>query len=219
MSPNPKSKLRFAAALSGMLLSLAINSLVPALLYIVLRSLRANDIAALAVAGAIPAVRTLALALWRRQVDWIGVYAVLGFAISLAVYIFLGKNALLLKIQGSLLTGTIGAVLLISVAVGKPLLLSLIQAAGQGGAAGTNGLDEVAADAASQKRVADRLSFITLMIGLMACGDMVAHIVLALALPTSSYVGLSPLATAVIVGSGVAVLWWTRRPNAAQAAN
>ena len=215
MSPNQNSKPRFAAALYGMLVSLAINSLVPAIVYLVLRSLLANDIAALVLAGAIPAVRTLALALWRRQVDWIGLYAVIGFAIALGIYIFLGQNTLLLKIQGSLLTGTIGVVLLISVAIRKPLLQSLIQASGQGQAAGTRPLDP--ADAASQKRLADRISFITLMIGLMTCGDMVAHIILALALPTTSFIGFSPLSTAVIVGVGIAVLWWTRRRNLARA--
>jgi hypothetical protein len=71
---------------------------------------------------------TMALWIWRRRVDWIGVHAVLGFAMACAISALLGGNALLLKVHGSLLTGTVGLVLLISVVVGRPLLLPLLQA-------------------------------------------------------------------------------------------
>ncbi len=60
------------------------------------------------------------------------------------------RNKLLLKIHGTLLTGTIGLVLLVSVLFRKPLLLPFFQAFGQSGPNGTTLLDRAAIDPASR---------------------------------------------------------------------
>ena len=61
--------------------------MLPLLIYALLRPLLASDIVALAFAAAVPALRTLALWVWRRRVDWIGLHAVLGFGLALAGYL------------------------------------------------------------------------------------------------------------------------------------
>jgi hypothetical protein len=67
------------------ILSLGINALLPLLLYALSRPLLASDAVALAIAAAIPALRTLILWIWRWRVDWIGAPAVLGFGLALAL--------------------------------------------------------------------------------------------------------------------------------------
>lgn len=66
-------------------INLAVNWFIPLVLVILLRSIYSNDAVALAIAGAIPAVRTLTILIWRRRVDWIGVLGVLGLTIGFTV--------------------------------------------------------------------------------------------------------------------------------------
>jgi hypothetical protein len=212
MSQTKEIPPRFRQIRGKLILSLVINGLLPLVLYALLRPLLASDAYALAIAGAIPAVRTMALWIGRRRIDWIGAYAVLGFAIALAVTVFLAGNAFLLKVHGSLLTGTIGLVLLISVAVRKPLLEPLFQAFTRG-AKGSRILEREAIDSASRQRIAQRIPIMTTVIGLAFFGDALAHVILALTLPTATFLVLSRLATIVILGGGVASLSWMRRHN------
>jgi hypothetical protein len=215
MSPTQPTRPQFATARNQLLLNLAINGLLPSIVYIGLRPQLPSDAAALAVAGAIPAVRTIAL--WRRRVDWIGVYAVLGFAVALALYTFLGGNALLLKIHGALLTGTLGLVLLASAALKRPLLLAVFQAFGPSDSNGASLFDSAALDPASRARIAARVTFSTTVIGLVLAADAVVHVILALTLSTDAYLGLARVTSLAIVGSGVALLWLRRQRNTALA--
>lgn len=204
---------RFRQIRGKLILSLVINGLLPLVLYALLRPLLASDAYALAIAGAIPAVRTVALWIGRRQIDWIGAHAVLGFAIALAVTALLAGNAFLLKVHGSLLTGTIGLVLLISVAIRRPLLEPLFQAVTHG-AEGRRVLERASIDSAGSKRISERIPIITGVIGLALFGDALAHVILALTLPTATFLVLSRLVTIAILGGGVASLSWMRRRNA-----
>ena len=212
MSQSKEIPTRFRQIRGKLILSLVINGLLPLVLYTLLRPLLASDAYALAIAGAIPAVRTMALWIGRRRFDLIGAYAVLGFAIALAVTAFLAGNAFLLKIHGSLVTGTIGLVLLISVVVRKPLLEPLFQGFTRG-AEGSSILERESIDSASRQRIAQRIPIITTMIGLAFFGDALAHVILALTLPTATFLVLSRLATIVILGGGVASLSWLRHHN------
>src|SRR5919205_1145456 len=118
---------RLHQARRNLILSLVINGLVPVVVYTLVHPLLATDASALAIAGAVPALRTLTLWLWRRRVDYIGVYAIVGFAIACAAAALSGGNGFLLKVHGSLLSGTIGVVCLLSVLIGQPVLLSFLQ--------------------------------------------------------------------------------------------
>ena len=213
MSNSNETKSQLSQVRYKLLLNLAINGLLPYIVYILLRPRLASDVPALAIAAAIPAVRTFALWLWRRRVDWIGIFFVLGFAIVLGISIFLNGNKLLLEIHGTLLTGVIGLVLLVSAILRKPLLLPFFLALGQNGSTGTNLFDQAPSSTISQARITRRISFTTAVAGLALFVNMIVHVALALTLPVAAYLGVSHLSTWAILGSGLILLWLTRQRN------
>jgi hypothetical protein len=190
-----------------LVLSLAVNGLVPLVLYTLLRRLFPDDAPALAIAGSVPAVRTMSLWAWRRRVDWIGVLAVLGFVVALAISALSTGSDLLLKVHGSLWTGAIGLVFLISVVIGKPLLLPLLQVFMRNDPELSSALEKRASNPASQKR----LTIITAVIGFVLIGDAVTHVILALTLPTEKFLITSRLVSWAILGTGAAFIWWIHR--------
>ncbi len=203
---------RLRTARTKVIVSLVVNGLLPLIVYTLVRPLLANDASALAIAGAIPAVRTVALWLWRRRVDWIGVHAVVGFAIAGAAAALSGGNSFLLKVHGSLLTGTIGAVCLISVVIRRPVLLPVLQAfAPSDRPASSAGATETSSTASQRSS-----AVVTAVIGCACLGDAVAHIILALTVPTGTFLIVSRVVTWSILGSGAALLWWMRRRTGAR---
>jgi len=179
----------------GLILSLIINGILPTIVYVLSRPIVPNDAGALAIAGAIPAIRTITVLIWRRRVDWIGVFALLGFSIALAVSAFSDGGTLILKIHEQLLTGTIGLVLLISVAINKPLLRPLLVALRGNDFKNTNNR---------------RVVLLTTALGLVLLGDAAIHVILALNVSTVTYLATSRIITWAMMGGVVAVLWWTR---------
>ena len=187
-----------------LLISLALNGLLPLIAYTLLRLAGVGDFLALALAAGIPAARTLVLWIWRRRLDWLGIQALLGFGLAAGGSVFLSGNPLLLEVHSSLLTGTLGLVLLFSVAMGKPLLQSLAQAfVGDDPRLAT----QMAGDLERRKR----LSLATLIAGVALLADTVAHVVLALTTPVAVFLGLSRVMNWVILGAGAAGVWWLRR--------
>lgn len=197
-----------------LILSLAINALLPLLLYALLRPLLASDAVALAFAATVPGLRTLVLWIWRRRVDWIGVHAVFGFGLALGLTVLLAGNVFLLKVHGSLLIGILGLVLLVSVAIRKPLLEPVLRVFERSGPQVPNVLEKASIDPASRKRIVGRLPLITTVVGLAFFVDALAHVILALTTPTATYLALSHLLTIAILGGGAAFLAWVRRRNA-----
>lgn len=198
---------RLRKARSTLILSLVVNGLVPLVVYTLVHPLFANEAIALAIAGAVPAVRTLALWLWPRCVDWIGVHAVVGFAIACAAAALSGGNSFLLKVHGSLLTGAIGAVCLISVIIGQPILLPVLQTFALSDRTPSSVGETGSSNAASRRSSA----ILTAVIGCTFLADAAAHIVLALTVPTGTFLVMSRVVTWAIIGGGAALLWWMRR--------
>jgi hypothetical protein len=194
-----------------LLVSLAINGLLPLAAYALLRLAGVSDLAALLVSAAIPAARTLALWAWRRRVDWLGVQALVGLGVAALGTLLLGGNPLLLggnplllEVHSFLLTGVAGVVLLFSAAIGKPLLLTLTQAL----LANKPELASRLADRPGRQRA---MTLATLFVGLALLADAVAHVVLALTIPVDMFASLSRVTNWLFIGSAVAVLWWLRR--------
>jgi len=140
-------------------------------------------------------------------------FFVLGFAIVLGISIFLNGNKLLLEIHGTLLTGVIGLVLLVSAALRKPLLLPFFKVLGQNTHRGTSLFERSASSQPDRVRIDHRISVTTTVIGLALLANMMVHVVLALTLPSAAYLGISHIATWAILGSGLALLWSTRQRN------
>jgi hypothetical protein len=139
-----------------------------------------------------------------------------GLRLRPGISLLLGGNALLLKLHETLLTGTLGLVLLVSVAIRKPLLRSLIQSFGGRAPNGAVIPGAGAPYPASQARIAARFSLITLAIGGALFANMLAHVFLALTFSTTAYLGASHVTTWIILGAAVAYLWWLRRVKTMQ---
>ena len=96
--------------------------ILPLLAYGILKLLHFSDTLALGVATAFPVILTAYTAIKKRKINPLGLIAICGFLISLvAVYLSHG-NDLAFKLWHPILTGSIGVVLLLSVAVKHPLM-------------------------------------------------------------------------------------------------
>src|SRR5262245_52392078 len=87
--PSPRERLRAMAP------SLVVNVVVSVFAYSLARPHVDSDTAALAIAGAIPALWTVAMLAWTRRLDPIGLLATTGFAIALIVTVVAGGRSLL----------------------------------------------------------------------------------------------------------------------------
>ena len=161
--------------LRGLIATFAVDWLVPLPVYFALLSYT-NVIAALAAASAIPVVHTTALFVWRRQVNWLGILAIVGFAGGLTTAL-LGGGVLSLKIYGSVITAALGAVFLISAAVKRPFLVAIV-----------NSLNIGDPQRFEKPLVRRRATVITIGFGVAFLYDAITHVVLALTLPTDTYV-------------------------------
>lgn len=177
-------------------ISLLINWLVPVILYTVLRSLITNDTVALALVIAIPVARTITMFMFQHRLDWIGVFGILGFAMALVVSALAGGSSLPLKLYHPILTGTLGIIFMVSVIIRKPLLLLILRFLKR---ENLQQLDEPA----FQKRV----SMMSLVFGFLLLIDSLAHIVMALTLPTGTFLGMSKLVTIAILMIIVGLRW------------
>ncbi len=185
--------------------SLVINAVIPLVLYLLLRPLFSDDDTLLAIAGAIPVARTVVVWATQRRVDWIGLYAALGFSIAVVVSVFSGGNTLLLELHEQLLMGTAGFVLLLSAIMNRPLLLPL--------------LETFRPDAPKQSRnvgVYKRVGAMTAALGLVLLGNALAHLILALTLPTDAYLVVSRVVTFGLLGGLIALAGWARRRGKGQ---
>lgn len=177
-------------------INLAVNWFVPLVLVILLRSIYHNDTIALAIAGLIPIVRTAVIVVWRRRIDWIGVLGVLGFAGAFTVSTLSGGSSLPLKLYHPVVTGVIGLTFLGSVAIGKPLMVIILQTFTHSGIERLSNLE-------SRKKLTNT----TVLVGFVFIIEAVIHIVMALTLSTVTYLFMSRIVTLV----GILVLVASRK--------
>jgi hypothetical protein len=194
---------RLANARSKIILAIAINAILPVVLYTLIRPGVANDATALAISGFVPVMRVIFMWLWRRHVDWIGVLSIVGFAFALAVSAFSNGNSLLLKVHEQLLTGAIGVVFMISALIKKPLLVTILTA-----------LRGNQFETSNNPALFKRMTVITGGLGFVLLANAVIHVILALSLSTSAYLAASRVVTWIVLGSGIALLWWMRQSMA-----
>lgn len=199
---QPRRQTQQRVQLRRLLPSIALNGGVPLLLYALLRPHVSSDVTALAIAGAVPVVLTAAEFGWRKRLDVFGVIAVAGFGVVVLVQLLTGGNALLLKLQDSVVTGPLGLVCLGSVAVGRPLHLLVMRLL----AARKPELTEVLQDPARRRAS----TVFTALAGSTLVVHALAMLVLAVTLPTATFLALSrPIGWAVL-GIGGGCLYWYR---------
>jgi hypothetical protein len=183
------------------LASLAINFIVPLLAYELLRPYVGSSAMALALAGAVPAVYTLAILAARRRLNPVGVAATVSFGIGVLVSWASGGNTLALELQDPALTGLIGVACLVSVAIGRPLHPVILRLLGRSDARYTH----------IASHTHGRTSMVTTtIIGLAFTGHAAAVAILALTQPTSTFVALQHPVGLPFFGLGIAGLFFYR---------
>ncbi|MDP4144092.1 MAG: VC0807 family protein [Bacillota bacterium] len=165
-------------------INLIINWLVPLVLVMALHSYFKNDAVILAIAGAIPAIRTLVLLIWRRKVDWIGVLGTLGFGAAFTISMLSGGSALPMKLYHPIVTGILGLIFLGSAAVRKPLLIIIMTL-----------LKHKSAEELGKPEVYKKLNMLSILLGFILFIEASIHIVMAFTLSTVTYLYMSRIVT------------------------
>lgn len=175
------------------LANIIISWLIPLVIYTLLHSFSVKDKYAFAISAAVPVIRTTVLIIWRRKVDWIGLFGIAGFGAAFLITAVTGGSSLPLKLYHPLITGLLGIALLVSVAIGKPLLLVIIRAFR--GRTGSNLGNQTYAGGLGSKR----FSIVTALIGVILIADATIHIIMALTLSTGKFMISSRAVTIAIV--------------------
>jgi hypothetical protein len=184
--------------------SVLLNAAVPLLGYALLRPRVGSDAVALAIAGAVPVAVTVAKFAVRRKVDPIGVVALLAFGVALVVMALSGGNPLVLKLHDAVVTGPLGVVCLVSVAVRRPLHRVVIQLLARRDPRLRLALRNPATRRASM--------VMTALVGTVLVVHALVLLALALTEPTGTFLALSKPVGWSIIGTGiVAMLWYRNR--------
>lgn len=196
--PRPSPRM-LASLLPGVLASIV----APALAYTLIRPHVASSATALLAATAIPAAWTLATFAWRRRADRLGLASVAGFGIALAISSLTGGSTLALELQDPALTGAIGLACAVSVIARRPLWLMALRLLARRHAQAARML----ADPAIRRTATVE----TAIIGASFLIHAIAISILALTLPTATFLAVSRPAGLPIIAAGLAILIWYRR--------
>jgi len=152
----------------------ALVMLAPVLAYGLVRPLVESDALALGIAGAIPVVYSIVLAVVRRRIDPIALVTAIGFSLACVVSVLAGGSSLPLKLHEAAITFALGLVMLVAVLIGRPLPVS------------------------RALRVPSATKAIESSLGALVGGFLMLHallhLVLAVSLSTSSYVVVGRIA-------------------------
>lgn len=179
----------------------------PLAAYLLIRAAIGSTTGALAITDAIPATWLLVAGIVRRRLNPIAVVSTVTVAIALAGYALTGGDPLALKLRRGAVTGTLGVTALASVALGRPLLLLLVEHFARLNPERRSQIE--ARLAAPDRRRA--VTILTAIIGLTLAIDGASQITLALTVPTEMFVADSTAARIVVLGAGVIVTIWNLR--------
>lgn len=172
----------------------------PLVAYLIIRALTGSSIGALAITDTVPSAWLLAVGITRRRVDPIAVLSATTVMIALAAYALTGGDPLAIKLRRGAVTGTIGIAGLASVALGRPLLLLVAENVAKLGP----DRPEIAARLAQPER-RRMVTILTAIVAATFAIDGASQIVLALTVPTASFVPDSTAARIAVLGTGAVV--------------
>ncbi|MEV8607560.1 VC0807 family protein [Amycolatopsis sp. NPDC051373] len=178
--------------LRRLLPSLVLNVALPLVVYLLLKPVVGSEVVALAISAAIPLLVTVGEFAVRRRLDPVGVVAIAGFVVMLVVLGLTGGNELVLKLQEAVLTGPVGLVLIGSAVIGKPLLLLVHRFTGR------------PAPEPAQRR---GITVMTAMIGGMLTVHAAVLLVLAIALPTATFLAEGKPVGYAVIGAGLLAMF------------
>jgi hypothetical protein len=178
-------------------LRLLAGLVLPWVAYLIIRALTGSAIGSLAITDAVPSAWLLGVGIARRRVDPIAVLSATTVMVALAAYALTGGDPLALKLRRGAVTGTIGIAGLASVVLGRPLLLLVAENVAK--------LNPDRPELAARLAQPERRKAVTILTAIIAATfaiDGASQIVLALTVPTASFVADSTGARIAVLGTG-----------------
>ena len=185
------------------------GALIPLAVYYSVRHHVHGDATALMIAGAPAAVWVATEWARKRRLDPIGCITLFGFVAGVTASLLLGGSAFVLKVRDSAFTCVFGLVCLASLTRSRPLMFYV----GRALSAGDNPEKVAAYEELWTMPTAPRTFRIITAIwgaGLLAEGS--TRVALASLLPTGTFLAVSPMLAAVMIGGMFAfTVWFSRR--------
>lgn len=189
------------------------GAVVPLSVYYLVRHHVRSDADALIIAGIFPAAWVLVQFIRQRRVDPIGAIVLFGFVVGVLVSTLLGGNAYVLKARDSVFTAVFGIACLVSLVAAKRPAIFYI---GRFMSAGSDPERIAAYDGLHDLPGGERtFRLLTLVWGLGLLTEAATRLVLAAFLPTGTFLAVSPVISAVAIGS--MFLFTVRYSNRARA--
>lgn len=186
-----------APSLRAMAPSTIFGAIIPLAVYYGVRSHVANDATALVIAGAFPAAWVLVELARKRTLDAIGSITLFGFLAGIAASYALGGNAFVLKVRDSAFTALFGLVCLISLSWHRPAMFHLGKALSAGDDRDRRKAYDDLFDLPTSRRT---FLIITAVWGVGLLLEATVRILLAVVLPTGTFLAVSPVLAAICFG-------------------
>ncbi len=182
---------------------LAVALLLPLAGYLLAHALVGSSATALLIITCGPAVWLLGSWVARRRLEPVAAVTLATTILAVVTYALTHGDPLALELRRGAVTAPMGLAALTSVVLRRPLLLLLAQQRAQAS-------PEVAARLADPQR-RRFLSGLTAIVGLFLAADGLTQFVLALTVPTGSFVAASTMARVTVLGVGlIATVWYIR---------
>lgn len=174
----------------AMLPSAVGGGVVPFVVYTLVRHRVGSDAEALMIAGAFPAAWVVVEWARRRRLDPIGMIVLFGFVVGVVTSVSLGGNAFVLKVRDSAFTFLFGLACLASLWWRRPLMFFI----GRALSAGDDPIRVAAFDALYEFDDGPRtFRSITALWGVGFVVEAGLRVLLAVALPTATFLAVSPV--------------------------
>src|SRR5436305_4714940 len=173
------------------------GAIIPLAVYYIVRKHVSSDATALIIAGAFPATWVLVEFARKRTLDAIGCITLFGFLAGIAASYALGGNAFVLKVRASAFTALFGLVCLVSLSWHRPAMFHLGKALSAGDDRERRRAYDELFDLPTARRT---FLIITAVWGMGLLVEAAARIVLAVALPTGTFLAVSPVLAAACFG-------------------
>ena len=184
---------------------LVVAGLLPLFAYPLVRPHVRSDAVALLVVALLPLADVLVERARTRRLEPIGLIALTGIVVSVLVAAFLHGDATVLKLRESVVSGTFGIACLASLLARRPLLFYV----GRGISSGGDPARRASFDRLLLlPTVPRRFRIATLVWGVALVGEVVVRCVLAITVPTETFLVATQLLNWSVYA---ALLWWTFR--------
>ena len=183
--------------------NLIVAGVLPVVAYALLRPYVPSDATALAIVMIFPVAEIVFERARRGRLEPIGVIALVGISLGLIGAVVFNGNATLLKVRESLITGVFGVICLLSLAAERPAMFYMGRMFATGGDPTRMAeFDEVW----MLPTVPRRFRMVTAVWGIGLTGEAVFRLVLALSIPTQSFLIISQIVTWAVLGG---LLWFS----------